>query len=229
VARRDSTGQADVFLDVPELKVDEISLKVEGLRAKVSLQAEVLQLLKLNVGVDACLDCVDLTIRGVGAQAQLQVRLDNVVKAIERVLETIDNHPDILTNVTSGAGQAVADVGGGAKEAVPEVGKGAGEATSQVGGGAGEATKQVGGGAGEATKEVGGGAGEATKDVGGAAGEAAKGIGGSVPGQAARHVASEAGKKAKDLATRELVSTLGNRTADAAEKVIKRFTTKEDR
>ncbi|HUN35129.1 MAG TPA: thioesterase [Trebonia sp.] len=227
MAKRDSTGQTDVFLDVPELKVDEIDLKVEGLRAKVSLQAEVLQLLKLNVGVDACLDCVDLTIRGVEAQAQLQVRLDNVVAAIERVLETVDNHPDILTNITSGAGRAVEDVGGGAKEAVPEVGKGAGEATKQVGGGAGEATREVGGGAGEATKQVGGGAGEAAKDVGGGAEKATKGIS-SVPTQAARHVASEAGKKAKDMATRELVSTLGNRTADAAERVIKRFTTKED-
>jgi hypothetical protein len=216
VASRDSSGQTDVFLDVPELKVDEINLKVEGLRAKVSLQAEVVQLLKLNVGVDACLDCVDLTIRGVEAQAQLQVRLDNVVRAIERVLATIDEHPDILTNLTAGAGQAVQDVGGGAKETVGEVGKGAGEATKEVGGGAGEATKEVGGGAGEATKEVGGGAGEATKGLG------------SVPTQAARHVASEAGKKAKDLATRELVSTLGNRTADAAERVIKRFTTKEE-
>ena len=216
MARRDGREQTDVFLDVPELKVDEITLKVEGLRAKVSLQAEVLQLLKLNVGVDACLDCVDLTIRGVKAQAQLQVRLDNVVRAIERVLETIDNNPEILTNLTSGAGQAVADVGGGAKETVGEVGKGAGEAT----------------------KEVGGEAGEAAKDTSGKAGEATKGIG-SIPTQAARHVAheagdtardlgSKAGKKAKDLATRELISVLGNRGADAAEKVIKRFTTKED-
>ncbi|MFI0469482.1 hypothetical protein ACH347_35870 [Saccharopolyspora sp. 5N102] len=30
----------DVFLDVPVLKVDEISLEVEDLRARVSLQAE---------------------------------------------------------------------------------------------------------------------------------------------------------------------------------------------
>jgi hypothetical protein len=242
--------QTDVFLDIPKLTVDEVSLKVQGLQAKVSLQAEVLQLLKLNVGVDARLDCVDLNIRGVVAQAQLQVRLDNVVRAIERVLATIDENPEILTNIAEAAGRAVEDVGGGAQEATGEVGKGAGqatkdvgsgasEATKEVGGGAGEATKEVGGGAGEATKEVGGGAGEATKEVGGGAGEATKGIGGSVPGQAARHIASEAGdtarnlgskagKKAKDLATHELISALGHRSADGAERIIKRLTTKDE-
>ena len=43
----------DVYLDVPVLEVDEIDLEVEDLRAHVSLQAEVLDLVKLNVGVDA--------------------------------------------------------------------------------------------------------------------------------------------------------------------------------
>lgn len=42
----------DVFLDVPLLKVDEIDLDVEDLRAHVSLQAEVLDLLRLSVGAD---------------------------------------------------------------------------------------------------------------------------------------------------------------------------------
>jgi hypothetical protein len=40
------------LLDVPVVKVDEINLDVEQLRARVSLQAEVLDLLRLNVGAD---------------------------------------------------------------------------------------------------------------------------------------------------------------------------------
>ncbi|MEU2051436.1 hypothetical protein ABZ757_39415, partial [Streptomyces albidoflavus] len=59
----------DVHLDVPQLHVDEIDLQVEELRAKVSLQAEVLSLLKLNVGADVELSGVELDIKGVDAQA----------------------------------------------------------------------------------------------------------------------------------------------------------------
>jgi hypothetical protein len=213
VATRDLSDQTDVFLDVPELKVEEINLRVEGLHVKVSLQAEVLQLLKLSVGVDADLATVDLTIKGVEVQAQLQVRLDNVARIIDRVLATIDEHPDIVTNLTRGAGQAVTDVGGGAKQTVGEVGGGAGEAAKEVGGGASEAAKEVGGGAGEATREIGGGAGEAAKGVGGGAGEAARG--------------SKASKAARALSTGELLSALGHRSAEGVQRVLKRITKEE--
>src|SRR3954454_21945572 len=70
--------EPDVLLDVPLLKVDEIVLDVEDLRARVSLQAEVLDLLRLNVGADVALGSVHLDIKGVEAQALLKVRLDNV-------------------------------------------------------------------------------------------------------------------------------------------------------
>src|SRR5215218_2390332 len=42
-----SSDEPDVFLDVRQLRVDEITLDVEDLQARVSLQAEVLDLLKL--------------------------------------------------------------------------------------------------------------------------------------------------------------------------------------
>ncbi|MYW43568.1 hypothetical protein GT346_09540, partial [Streptomyces sp. SID161] len=86
-------GAPDVYLDVPVLKVDEIDLDVEDLRAHVSLQAEVLDLLKLNVGADVSLGRVHLGISGVEAQAQLKVRLDNVALIIDRVLTTLDRNP----------------------------------------------------------------------------------------------------------------------------------------
>ena len=93
----------DVFLDVPLLKVDEIDLEVEDLRAHVSLQAEVLDLLKLNVGVDATLGRVQLNIKGVEAQAQLRVRLDEVGSIIARVLDSVDRNPQSSSRSPEGS------------------------------------------------------------------------------------------------------------------------------
>ncbi|KPC69570.1 hypothetical protein ADL35_41675, partial [Streptomyces sp. NRRL WC-3753] len=118
----------DVHLDVPQLHVDEIDLQVEELRAKVSLQAEVLSLLKLNVGADVELSGVELDIKGVDAQALLNVRLDNVAAIIGRVLATIDRNPQILEQITAGLGATAENLGAGAGTAVGELGEGAGEA-----------------------------------------------------------------------------------------------------
>jgi hypothetical protein len=147
--------QPDVFLDVPLVKVDEIGLEVEDLRARVSLQAEVLDLLRLNVGADVALGRVSLDIKGVEAQAQLRVRLDNVAAILNRVLTTIDRNPQILEHVTRGLEAATREVGGGVGKAVEEVGGGAGKAVEEVGGGAGKAAEEVGGGAGKAAEETG--------------------------------------------------------------------------
>ena len=47
---RAPSAEPDVLLDVPQLRVEEIILEVEDLRAHVSIQAEVLNLLRLSVG-----------------------------------------------------------------------------------------------------------------------------------------------------------------------------------
>ncbi|MFV2195008.1 hypothetical protein [Nocardiopsis sp. LOL_012] len=59
--------EPDVFLDVPSVKVEEIDLEVDNLLASVSLQAEVLDLLRLKVGADVELGRVSLTVKGVEA------------------------------------------------------------------------------------------------------------------------------------------------------------------
>jgi hypothetical protein len=124
--------EPDVLLDVPELRVDEISLEVEDLRARVALQADVLQLLKLHVGVEAELGRVQLTIKGVEAQALLKVRLDNVARIIDRVLG-------------AGAGSTVEEVGTEAGSAVGEVSRGAGRTVEEAGRGAAQAVDDVAG------------------------------------------------------------------------------------
>ena len=63
---------------MPIVKVDEINFELEDLRARVSLQAEVLDLLKLNVGADVALGRVALEIKGVEAQALLKAAVEAV-------------------------------------------------------------------------------------------------------------------------------------------------------
>ena len=137
ISREDTGEEPDVLLDVPVVKVDEINFELEDLRARVSLQAEVLDLLQLSVGADVSLGRVALEIKGVEAQALLKVRLDNVAAIVDRVLTTIDRNPQILENITQGLGKAVDEVGEGAGKAVGEIGEGAGSAVEDVGEGAG--------------------------------------------------------------------------------------------
>ncbi|MEU8799580.1 hypothetical protein [Spirillospora sp. NPDC048819] len=176
--RRLRSGEGpDVYLDVPLLKVDEISLEVENLEAHVSLVAQVLDLLRLNVGADVFLGRVKLEIKGVEAQAQLDVRLDNVAIIVDRVLTTLDRNPEILQHIGRGVEAAARDIGAGTGTAVGEVGKGAKGAVQDVGRGAGGAVESVGRGAGGAVEDVGRGAGAAVEDVGEGAGGAVKDVG----------------------------------------------------
>ncbi|MGH3743138.1 MAG: hypothetical protein ACRDT1_17660 [Micromonosporaceae bacterium] len=168
----DSSVLPDVFLDVPVVKVDEINLEVEDLRARVSLQAEVLDLLKVNVGADVMLGRVKLDIKGVEAQATLKVRLDNVRDILDRVLTTIDQNPQIVERITRSLESTAQSVGDGAGRAVGELGRGAGEAAGELGKGAGEAAGELGKGAGQAVEAVG----DTTQDVADTAGRAVEGV-----------------------------------------------------
>jgi hypothetical protein len=88
--------EPDVLLDVSDLKVARINLEVEGLQAHVSVLAELANLLRLSVGVDARLDRVKLEIEGVEAKVLLKVRLEHVRAILEKALDTVAEHPEIL-------------------------------------------------------------------------------------------------------------------------------------
>ena len=125
--------EPDVLVDVPELRVDEISLEVDDLRAHVALHADVLELLKLHVGIDAELGRVKLTIKGVEAQAVVKVHLDNVARILDRVLTTIDNNPAIVERLTEQMGTVVEGAGTGAGRAVGDLAAGTGSAAEDLG------------------------------------------------------------------------------------------------
>ena len=100
--RAPRTREPDVLLDVSELEVDKITLEVEDLRAHVSVVAQLANLVNLQVGVDARLDRVKLEIEGVRAKVLLKVWLDNVRAILEKALETLGEHPEILTGLIEG-------------------------------------------------------------------------------------------------------------------------------
>jgi pyruvate/2-oxoglutarate dehydrogenase complex dihydrolipoamide acyltransferase (E2) component len=90
----------DVLLDVPALGVEELHLEVENLKARISVQAELADMVKLNVGVDVDLGKVKLGIKGLDAQVLLKVRLDNIRAILEQAMEAIDRDPSILDRLT---------------------------------------------------------------------------------------------------------------------------------
>jgi hypothetical protein len=216
LAERDSDSeQPDVLLDAPVVKVDELNLEVEELRARVSLQAEVLDLLRLHVGADVFIGQVGLEIKGVEAQALLKVRLDNVARILDRVLTTIDRNPQLLEGLVEGTGHAIAELGEGTGSAVEDVGEGAGSAVEDVGEGAGSAVEDVGEGAGSAVEDVGEGAGSAVEDVGEGAGSAVEDV-----GEGAGSAVEDAGESAKRTA-QGAAGTAG-KVAGRAGKTVKR-------
>jgi hypothetical protein len=183
---QDRAGPPDVLLDVPELRVDSIHFELDDLSAHVALKARVLNLVKLNVGIDVHLSRVKLDIKGVEAELVLKARLEHVAAIVDRLMTSLDRNPELVkglsravSDIGQGAGDAVdktgdaaKDVGKGARSALTDVGKGAGEATGDIGEGAGQAVGDVGQGAGQAVGDVGQGAGQAVGDVGQGAGQA---------------------------------------------------------
>ena len=111
----------DVLLDVQELEVARIGLKVRGLKAHVSVVAELAKLVSLQVGVDARLDEVELEIEGVRAKVLLKVRLDNVRAILEKALDTVAEHPEILRALTRALDELLTGTLGNALGAIENV------------------------------------------------------------------------------------------------------------
>lgn len=112
----------DVLLDVPNLSVEEITLDVNNVDVNIALDARLANLLHLSAGARVGIERVNLTIRGVRAQATLIVRLDNVRAIIERTLQTLDNNPQIVSQLLSTVNNTVGTVGGVANTTLGTVG-----------------------------------------------------------------------------------------------------------
>jgi hypothetical protein len=95
---------SDFFLDVPALKIDELKLCLDDLDARVTLHAELADIVTIEVGINLGIKKIDLDLKGVNAQAVLKVHLDQVSSIFHHVLDTLDNNPDFFTNHHSTAG-----------------------------------------------------------------------------------------------------------------------------
>ena len=134
------SAEPDVLLDASTVKVEEISLEVGDLRARVSLSARVGNFVTLDVGAEALLGKSKLTIKGVEAEAQLKVRLQKVYAILERTLSTIDRNPEILGRLLAPVGEAAGAIGSSVEQTlgrtvektVPEVGQPVGGTVEKV-------------------------------------------------------------------------------------------------
>jgi pyruvate/2-oxoglutarate dehydrogenase complex dihydrolipoamide acyltransferase (E2) component len=112
----------DLTLDVPSLGVEELNLDVENLRARVSLHAELADMVKLSVGVEADVDKVKLEAKGVEAQLLLKAGLDNVRAILARALDALDNNPGILEDLLRTSGETSGSSGRALEDAADPIG-----------------------------------------------------------------------------------------------------------
>ena len=99
----------DVYLNA-SVHVGEIDILVRELSAKINIDAQVLQLLKFNAGVDVSVERIRLQIQNVTAKVELTARLENLVKMVESVLDSVDLNP-ILAELGDLAGGVIGDLG----------------------------------------------------------------------------------------------------------------------
>src|SRR5919112_5918596 len=101
----ESVGEPDLQLDVPALSVEEIELEVEDLQVHLSIQAELADLVKIKVGLDAELGEAKLGIKGVEAQAQLKASLYNVRTIFSEVLASLQHNPQFFREPSDAGNQ----------------------------------------------------------------------------------------------------------------------------
>lgn len=104
-----SVPEPDVFLNA-SVHVGEIFVDVQNLTAKINLDAQVLELLQFNAGVDLSINRVFLLIQNVTAKVLLEARLENLVLMINDTLSSIDLNP-ILVELGNGLGRIINETG----------------------------------------------------------------------------------------------------------------------
>lgn len=99
-----SSTPPDVYLNVPNLSVGRIELDVDNLQADINLNANVASLVTINAGVAVSIQKVNITITDVSVQLELIVRLNHLVDIVNRVFQSLDLNPLLISaanNLTS--------------------------------------------------------------------------------------------------------------------------------
>ena len=98
VARRDRLDY-DVVLDVPRLCIDELILEVDSLTARVSLDANIANLVRVSAGAGTAIGRGNLRLSRVRATMLLAVDLSYVKQVVDETMSYLDAHPDVLARV----------------------------------------------------------------------------------------------------------------------------------
>ncbi|NES27018.1 hypothetical protein GCE86_14930 [Micromonospora terminaliae] len=136
----------DVVLQIPQAKVEQIYVEVDDLDASVSLRARLGSLLQLDVGVQAQLGTVKIDIKGVEAEAMLEVRLEELRGILDSALRTIERNPQIIESLVKTVDTAVNQVGQTAQQVLGPQGplsQTLQQTTQQVGQQLGQTTQQL--------------------------------------------------------------------------------------
>lgn len=107
----DSSSPPDVYLNVPQLSVGRIELDVEELVADINLAATVANLVTINAGVHVSIQDVNITISDIDVQLELIVRLGHLVDIVNRVFQSVDLNP-LLVSVANATTALLNDVVG---------------------------------------------------------------------------------------------------------------------
>lgn len=104
-----SDAPPDVLLRVPNLSVQKIQLIVENLQADINLNADVAGLVQINAGVAVSVQLINVTITDVEVELELIVRLGNLVNVVNRVFQSLDLNPLLIT-VLNDVTQVVSEI-----------------------------------------------------------------------------------------------------------------------
>lgn len=88
--------EPDVFLDVRSLKIKELTLEVENLRARPGLWARLARMVDLGAGVEAFVDKVALRIKDLEIDGVLIVRMENAAQIFERAFDILELNPPMI-------------------------------------------------------------------------------------------------------------------------------------
>jgi hypothetical protein len=95
----DTTSGRDVLLEVPRLALDSVGLDVTSLRAHLSLDANVVNVVQLTAGLDLAATKVRLDMSGVFVESYFYTKLDNTTKIADRVMRSLNLNPALFGQV----------------------------------------------------------------------------------------------------------------------------------
>lgn len=89
----------DLVLDIPRLCIEHLELRVDSLRARVSIDANIAGMVSINAGAGVAIDHVDLTLENVHATLLLAVDLSRLVQVVNETMSFLEANPDVLKRV----------------------------------------------------------------------------------------------------------------------------------